>query len=192
MNHSIHQRYLCVFSCWVRSQECRTALAPPGGRLSRSAFELHCCSCRSSAAARPCKPQTQEDVEDELSESFHEAWRGFFLKSGLSSEFAPNCALRMWIMMDPGFSDFLTMMMIHSRHYILRSNKTKNTDESSPVDILISKLIHIYNDNFWSVFLLQVWTGCHGLLTPTWYGAAGRAVRHSLLLEKAGFWPSGS
>lgn len=72
MNYSIHQWYLCVFSCWVRNQECRIALAPPSGQLCRPASELRCCSCRSSAAARPCKPQTQGDIEGELCQSFHE------------------------------------------------------------------------------------------------------------------------
>ena len=55
MSCSICAWYLCVSACSVGNQECRTALAPPDGRPCISASELHCCSCQSSAAARPCR-----------------------------------------------------------------------------------------------------------------------------------------
>lgn len=51
----IHEGYLGVFSRWVGIQEYRTALTPPGGQPCKSTSERRCCSCQSSAAARPWK-----------------------------------------------------------------------------------------------------------------------------------------
>ena len=70
MNSIIHQRHLCVFSCWVRNPACRIALAPPGGRPCRWASGLRCCSCRSSAAERLCKHQTQKTERMDVIKAF--------------------------------------------------------------------------------------------------------------------------